>query len=187
MKPVDMEQVATYQNNLIDVYKFADLVDRVARYYNGAYIMCENNAEGSAVVNKLWWDLENSGLVNTGSRSVDLGVRANKNTKPRAVLLMKKLIEDGSLRLRDKETLDQLTTFIERNNKFFGKDMSDDLISALYWSVYVLEMNIWDETYELLRPYSDGEDSSDVWGILSDIEETVDDWAWLTESGSLMS
>lgn len=186
MKPVDMEQVAVYQNNLIDVYKFGDLVDRVARYYNGAYIMCENNAEGSAVVNKLWWDLENSGLVNTGSRSVDLGIRANKNTKPRAVLLMKKLIEDSSLKLRDKETLDQLTTFIERNNKFFGKDMPDDLVSALYWAVYVLEMNIWDEAYELSRPFQEGE-GSDVWGILSDIEETVDDWAWLTESGSLIS
>jgi hypothetical protein len=148
--------------------------------------MCENNAEGAAVVNRLWWDLENEGLVNTGSKTVDLGIRAKRNTKPQAVLLMKRLIEDASLILKDKETLDQLTTFIEKNNKFFGKDMDDDLVSALYWAVYILEMNLWDESYELANPLADKADE-DVWGILSDIEEQVEDWSWLTDAGSLMS
>jgi hypothetical protein len=183
MKPVEMEQVASYVHNLIDVYSFADLVDRVSRYYNHSYIMCENNSEGAAVVNKLWWDLENEGLVNTGSKTIDLGIRAKRNTKPQAVLLMKKLIEDGSLKLVDKETLDQLTTFIESNNKFFGKDMPDDLISALYWGCYILEMNIWDETYEFSKSK---QSDDDIWGILSDVEESIEDWAWLTESGNLM-
>ena len=186
LKPVKMTQVATYNHNLIDVYNFCDLVDRTAKYYNHAYIMCENNAEGAAVVNRLWWDLENEGLVNTGSKTVDLGIRAKRNTKPQAVLLMKRLIEDASLRLKDKETLDQLTTFIEKNNKFFGKDMDDDLISALYWGVYILEMNIWDESYELANPLADKSDE-DVWGILSDIDEMVEDWSWLTDAGSLMT
>jgi hypothetical protein len=183
MKPVKMEQVASYVHNLIDVYTFADLVDRISRYYNHAYIMCENNSEGAAVVNKLWWDLENEGLVNTGSKTIDLGVRAKRNTKPTAVLLMKKLIEDGALKLIDKETLDQLTTFIESNNKFYGKDMPDDLISALYWACYILEMNIWDETYEFTKSK---ESDDDIWGILADVEESVEDWSWLTDSGSLM-
>ncbi len=185
LKPVKMTQVATYNHNLIDVYNFCALVDRTAKYYNHAYIMCENNAEGAAVVNRLWWDLENEGLVNTGSKTVDLGIRAKRNTKPQAVLLMKRLIEDTSLRLVDKETLDQLTTFIEKNNKFFGKDMDDDLVSALYWGVYILEMNIWDESYELANPLAEKSDE-DVWGILSDIEELAEDWSWLTDSGSLM-
>jgi hypothetical protein len=61
--------------------------------------------------------------------------------------------------------------------------MPDDLISALYWACYILEMNIWDETYEFTKSK---ESDDDIWGILSDVEESVEDWAWLTESGSLM-
>jgi len=185
LKPVKMKQVATYKNNLIDVYRFSDLIDRLSKYYNNSYIMVENNAEGSAVVNRLWWELENSGLVNSGSKTIDLGVRAKRNTKPRAVLLMKKLIEEGALELRDKNTLEELTSFIEKNNRFFGKDMPDDLVSALYWAVYILEMNIWDESYEFIS-MEEEESENDVWGILSDIEEAVEDWSWLTESGSLV-
>jgi hypothetical protein len=79
-----------------------------------------------------------------------------------------------------------LTTFIEKDNKFFGKDMDDDLISALYWGVYILEMNIWDESYELANPLADKSDE-DVWGVLSDIEELTEDWSWLTDTSSLMA
>jgi len=183
MRPIEMVQVATYENNFIDVYSFAELVNRMSIYYNNAYIMVENNAEGAAVVNRIWWEYENENLVNTGSKTVDLGIRAKRNTKPRAVLLMKKLIEDYSLRLVDKTTLDQLTTFIEKKNKFFGKDMDDDLISALYWACYILEMDIWDESFEFVK--ADKEDDDEVWGILSDIEESVEDWSWLTEGISL--
>jgi len=49
-------------------------------------------------------------------------------------------------------------------------------------------MKIWDESYELLKPYEDPTKSpEDVWGILSDIEEVVEDWSWLTDSGKLVT
>jgi hypothetical protein len=60
-------------------------------------------------------------------------VRATTKTKPKAVLTMKKLIEDGDLILYDKHTVNELTSFIDHgNNKFAGKDLIDDLVSALY-------------------------------------------------------
>jgi hypothetical protein len=62
-----------------------------------------------------------------------LGIRATKITKPKAVLSMKKLIEDGNMTVIDKKTIEQLTSFIDKgNNRFGGKDLPDDLISALY-------------------------------------------------------
>ena len=182
LNPVKLDQVLTYNYNHVDVYNFTDIVDRIARYYNNAYIMVENNAEGNTVVSRLWWDLNNQGLVNSGSKTIDLGIRATRNSKPKAVLLMKRLIEDGSLRLVDKGTIEQLLSYIEEKNKFYGKDKEDDLVSALYWAVYILEMNILDEGYNF-RPTN--MDSEDAWGIISDIRGSEDeDFSWLHSTGN---
>jgi hypothetical protein len=140
--------------------------------------MCENNGEGAAVIQRLWWDIENENLVNSGSKTTSLGIRASRSTKPKAVLLMKKLIEDGSVKIIDKNTIEQLSSFIEENNKFFGKDKPDDLVSALYWCLYLLEMDILDESYGFIKK----EDNDDGWGVLSDVESDIEDWTWLTDT-----
>ena len=56
--------------------------------------------------------------------------------------------------------------------------MNDDLVSALYWSVYLFEMNILDENYKFL----DKKEDADAWGILSDLDDIIDDWSWLDSS-----
>ena len=46
---------------------------------------------------------------------------------------MKKLIEDGSLIIKDRETARQLSYFIEKKNGGFEcANGGDDLVSALY-------------------------------------------------------
>lgn len=176
INPVAMEQIAVFEDNLTDVYEFADIIDRISLYYNNAHIMVENNGEGAPVVQRLWWDLENENLVNTGSKAANLGIRATRNSKPKAVLLMKKLIEDGSIKLNDRNTIEQLSTFIEENNKFFGKDKADDLVSALYWGSYIFEMDILDESMGFITKK---EEDSELWGILSDVEKIEEDWSWM--------
>jgi hypothetical protein len=177
--PLQMEQVAVFEDNLTDVYEFAHIINKLSYYYNNAYIMAENNGEGAAVITQLWWTFENENLVNSGSKEKSLGIRSSKDTKPKAVLLMKKLIEDGSVRLKDKETIQQLGSFIEEKNKFFGKDKPDDLVCALFWGTYIFNMNILDEDWQFKENKLD---ENDAWGILSDIEDDVDDWSWLTKS-----
>lgn len=194
MDPIKLEQVATYMNNGIDVYRFAQVVNKLGYYYNNGYLMVENNAEGSTVVNQLWWEHENEHLVNSGSKITDLGVRATKTTKTKAVLLMKRLIEDGSLELKDEETLTQLATFIEENGKFFGEPY-DDLISALYWACYIFGMeskkgykiDVLGEDWQMRKSRDEQErDHDDVWGILSDVEDEVEDWSWLDDGAKVM-
>jgi hypothetical protein len=172
-KPIQYEQVSVYESNSTDIYLFTDIVHRISLYYNGAYIMVENNAEGSTVVNKLWWDIETDKLVNSGVKQVDLGIRATKNTKPRAVLLMKKLIEDHCLKINDKQTVEQLASFIEDKGRFYGKDLHDDLVSALYWAVYITELNIFEDGSKLKSSIEmeKENDEEDVWGVLSDVNE----------------
>lgn len=174
MKPIAYEQVAVYQNNTVDIYMFTDIVHRISVYYNNAYIMVENNAEGSTVVNKLWWDIETDKLVNTGSKQIDLGIRATKNTKPRAVMLLKKLIEDHSLKINDKETVEQLSSFIEDKGKFYGQNLHDDLVSGLQWATYITELDIFDETAKLKESVEEGKEV-DVWGLLSDVNTITSD------------
>ena len=65
MEPIKLIQVATYMNNGIDVYRFSQIVNKLGYYYNNGYLMVENNAEGSTVVNQLWWEHENENLINS--------------------------------------------------------------------------------------------------------------------------
>jgi hypothetical protein len=180
--PVKCKEVAVYHNNLIDVYNFAEVVHRLSIYYNQAYIMCENNAEGAVVVNNLWWEMENAGLVNSGTKSKDLGMRATRKSKPTYVLYMKRVIESGQLELIDKDTIDELGAFIEENGKFHGKDVNDDLVCALYWSVAIFQMDVLDES-AVLKVRNNVDDEDDAWGLLSDSYEYVDDFSWLIRDG----
>lgn len=180
IKPIKMTQVAVFHDNMTDVYDFADVIHRLSMFYNNAHIMVENNSEGSAVVRRLWWEHENENLVNSGSKEAALGIRATRASKPKAVLLMKKIIEDGCLRIYHNKTLNELGSFIEEKGKFFGKDQNDDLVSSLYWACYIFEMDVLDESFEFVKKEND-----DAWGILSDIDEMIEeDWSWLTNSSA---
>jgi hypothetical protein len=181
LKPIRLEQVATYNCNTVDIYKFSDILVKIGYYYNSAYLLIENNAEGAGVVNKVWWDLEYMNMYNSGGKTKDLGIRATKTTKPRSVLLMKKLIEDYSLALVDKTTIDQLADFSEQNDKFGCINLNDDLISALYWACYILNTEWLPETFE----FDNKPESDDVWGILTDTSPN-EDWSWLSDRSIIL-
>jgi hypothetical protein len=179
INPIKLQQVATFGDNKIDVYNFAEVVLRTAIYYNNSYVLVENNGEGISIINQLWWEHEYERLVNSGNKTTDLGIRATKTTKPKAVILMKKLIEDGYLSISDVKTIDQLSDFTEkRKNIFCGKNLHDDLVSALYWACYIFNMNILEEDMKFEKK----EDEFDGWGILSDINTEIEDWSWLTKT-----
>ncbi len=176
--PVKAEQVAVYENNTVDPYNFSEIVNKIAIYYNNAYIMVENNSEGNTVVSELHWRFENEGLVNTGNKIANLGIRATRKTKPRAVILMKKLIEGKMLKLNDEETVQQLTDFVDKgNNRFACNNLNDDLVSGLYWAVYIFLSDLMDQEITFQK---DKDPESEGWGLLSDVPDHVnEDWSWL--------
>ena len=173
--PFKAEQVAVFQDNYTDVYEFSNILYRLAIYYNNGYVIVENNI-GDTVISELWWNHEYMGLINEGSKKTQLGIRATTKTKPKAVLTMKKLIEDRDLIIYDINTINELTSFIDKgNNTFAGKDLTDDLVSALYWACYVVNLDILEEGEFKIN----NEIEDDAWGILSDIEEEIEDTSWL--------
>jgi hypothetical protein len=176
--PVHMTQVAVWEDNYTDVYSFASIVNKMSYYYNNSYMMVENNGEGAPVVNRLWWEYENENLINTGGKAKDLGIRATHRTKNMAVLLMKKLIEDGNVEICDPRTIEQLADFQDLgNDRYGGINISDDCVSALYWAIFILEQEVFDETFEFNEENKDEE----AWGLLSDIDDYQEDWGWMTE------
>jgi hypothetical protein len=177
LKPIRLEQVAAYNCNTVDIYKFSEILIKIGYYYNTAYLLIENNAEGAGVVNRVWWDLEYMNMYSSGGKNKDLGIRATKTTKPRSILLMKKLLEDYSLSLVDKTTIDQLADFSEQNGKFGCTNLNDDLVSALYWACHILNTEWLPETFEFSNNNNDGDD---VWGVLTDVEP-AEDWSWLND------
>lgn len=180
ISPIKLQQVAVFEDNKTDTYKFAEIINRTSYYYNNAHIMAENNGEGSAVISQLWWEYENPNLVNEGSKVTKLGVRATTISKPKAVLLMKKLIEEEDLEIVDYQTTLQLMTFIDKNGRFTGDGNADDLVSALYWAPFIFTMDILEESMTFEKPHLDEDDDS--WGFLGDFSDVEEDWKWLTES-----
>jgi len=173
VSPVKLDQVAVYESNTTDLYEFSGIVNRVAITYNNAFAMVENNAEGSTVVNQLWWEFEYENLVCEGTKSTKLGIRATTKTKPIANVLMKKLVEDGSINIRDYRTIQQFLTFLDLGrNRFGGNGNPDDLISAFYWACYFFTFDLLDETMTFIKKDEDDEDDS--WGIFSDIPDIED-------------
>jgi hypothetical protein len=182
LKPLKLIQVAVFSDNKTDLYELAEIAGRAGLHYNTALIMVENNAEGYSCAQQLHYTHEYPNLFCTKAdgRSIsakikDLGVRANRVTKAKAVLFMKRVIEDGSLILKDRTTLEQLTDFQElRPNIFKCENVNDDLISALYWATYAATLNILESDIQLNKRSIEDE----VWGILSDVVES-DDWEWI--------
>jgi len=161
--PLKIEQVAVFRDNYTDVYTFSFIIDKLCKWYNNAFIMVENNSDGAAVVSQLWWELENDNLVNTGGKEKDLGIRATRLTKPKAVLFMKKLIEDGMLLLKDSNTITELNDFIDKGNgKYAANNYHDDTVSALYWACYLFQMkDLIDDVNFMTK-----NDDDDGWGII---------------------
>jgi hypothetical protein len=173
LKPLEYTQVAVFLDSRTNVYKQADFLYKLASYYNNAYVMCENNGEGSPVVNRLWWDHEYEGLVNDrlSGKKEEVGIRATMKNKPKLVLLMKKLIEDDKLHLYDKDTIEQLATFVEKGGRFCGKDgMDDDTVSGLYWACWFSKMDILEESVELSPEKHPENEDDDVWSFMTDNE-----------------
>ncbi len=140
----DVEQVATYANNKIDPYGFAQVIIEISKLYNEAPILIENNGEGGQVIDAIWYQFEYDKVINYEKKG--LGIRSSVKTKLAACLTLKRYIENGWLQLNDKDTVRQLTFFEERSENIFKAtgSQNDDLITSLYWAVYFLQTNQYD-------------------------------------------
>lgn len=136
------EVVATYRNNRIEPLMYPDVIYRVAKHYNEAYVVAENNNMGQQVCNVLFYDYEYENIFSTVRESaqneieagarVTPGLRTKKNTKRIGCSNLKTLIENNQLITNDFEILSELSRFIKHKDSYRAEEgQHDDLVMCL--------------------------------------------------------
>ena len=159
-------QVAVYRNNEISTHKYADKVYEMAMKYNEAFVMCENNDVGQAVVNKLWHDLEYENLVNyaaTKANRKDIGIRATKKTKSMGCDLLQEFFEDFLIEIFDLDTIYELSKFEETSTGIFKAEDGehDDTVMALLWALFIIKTNYIDREDDIKASRDNDEEQYD--------------------------
>lgn len=134
----EVSQVATYRNDSIDPYVFAQLVIAVSDFYNFCPIMAEyNNGCGETFCRTLFYDLDCERLVNCDKAG--LGVLATKKSKFNACMNLRRYFDNGWVDIVDSQTIYELSRFEETNNaQTFAAtgEEHDDTVTSLYWALY---------------------------------------------------
>lgn len=147
------KQVAVYRDNLIGPIDFASIIYRVGRIYNEAAVLIEVNDIGEQVADVLNLDYgyENllyttnngrSGKMLTGGfgKKADNGIRTTKMVKATGCSMLKMLVEQNQLIIRDENTIEELKRFSKKANSFQAESgFHDDLVMNLVLFAWMVE------------------------------------------------
>ncbi len=136
--------VAKYRDNKISPLLYPNVIHKVAKDYNNAYVLVEINDIGQQVADILHNDLEYENMLWVGSdskygqylstsgRGAVLGVRTTKQIKRIGCASLKTLVENSKLLVFDKDIISEFSTFIEHNGSFEADEgYKDDLVMSL--------------------------------------------------------
>jgi hypothetical protein len=136
--------VGKFKNNTIAPMLFPDIINKVGREYNEAYVLIETNDIGGQVADILRTDLEYENLIYTTkvdnqthvtpgfAKASTLGVRNTKTVKRQGCFALKSLLEERKLLVQDADVIHELSTFIEKNGSYSADEgYYDDLAMTL--------------------------------------------------------
>lgn len=141
-----VHQVAIFRDNKISTNDFAQVVIEVSKYFGNAYIMLENNAEGAAVGDSIWYHHEYDKIINVDPKGI--GIRADRDTKLKGNLLLRDYVHNNWLKIVDKQTIFELNRYEEQDGKMNvfngGPSGLDDCVTSLLWAVYFFNTPFFD-------------------------------------------
>jgi hypothetical protein len=136
--------VAKYRNNSIPPMLFPNIINKVGKDYNQAFVLVEINDVGQQVVDILHEELEYENILSTTrdtnkqyispgfGKSTQLGVRTSKQVKRQGCFTFKSIMEESKLLVFDADTIGELSTFIEKNGSYQADEgYHDDLAMGL--------------------------------------------------------
>lgn len=137
--------------------------------YNNAYMIIENNeGAGTFIANMMHLDFEYENLFFTkkdnGKFSKEPGFRTTTKTRTQILETFKHFVDNKRLIIRDKKTINELYSFIIKDNKYQADDGShDDLVMsmALAFVPFISSRNFEDMKELVKKLYSD-EDLKDT-------------------------
>ena len=145
--------VAKYRDNEIKPMVFPGVIHKTAKAYNMAHVLIEVNDIGDQVASILNYDLEYPNVMMCAMRGragqqlgsgfsgskTQLGVKMSVATKKLGCSNLKALVEERKLTFEDFDIVQELTTFISRNNSYAAEDgCNDDLAMCMVifsWAV----------------------------------------------------
>ena len=136
--------VATFRNNKIAPLLYPEVIAKLGRDFNNAYILCENNDIGGQVIEILHEEIEYENLFTTVTekarqyvtpgfgRSTRLGVNTSKQVKRQGCFNFKSLMEEKKLLVFDAEIIHEISTFIEKGQGYQADEgYHDDLVMCM--------------------------------------------------------
>lgn len=142
---VPYQVVARFRNNTMPVMLLPNMIVSVANKYNEANILIEINDTGQQVADIIHDDLEYENLVTAsikgkkgqrltsmGGGRIQLGVKMSSQIKKTGCLVIKELVENDKLILRDFDIVSELSTFVSVKTSYEASEgYNDDLVSTL--------------------------------------------------------
>jgi hypothetical protein len=127
------EQVATFRDNMISPMIFPDIIVKVARMYNEALVIIENNDVGQVVCNDVYYEYEyENTFVESSVKRGGVGVTMTKRVKRIGCSNLKDLVELGKVSIVDADTIDELTTFEIKGSSYEASQGNhDDMVMNL--------------------------------------------------------
>ena len=144
--------VGKYRNNKISPLLYPNIIYKVAKDFNNAYVLVEINDNGQQIADILYSDLEYENIFSVASNtksgqfltggfrgSGTLGIRTTKQVKRIGCSNLKTLVESKKLQIYDADIISELSTFIEIRGSYSADEgYHDDLVMTLVlfsWAV----------------------------------------------------
>ena len=127
-------QVCTYRNNLVSLLILPDIIVNIAKMYNNATLVIENNSCGQVVCNAVHYELEYENIfLESGIGKDGIGVNMTRKIKRIGCSNLKDLIESGKLAIYDSDTITELSTFESNSSGSYEASQGnhDDLVMNL--------------------------------------------------------
>ena len=136
--------VAKFRDNKISPLLYPNMVVKVAKDYNDAYILVEINDIGQQVADIIHNDLEYENMIwvssdvrygqvmSTSGRNARLGLRTTSQVKRIGCSTLKSLVEENKLLIFDGDVISEFSTFVESKGSFSADEgYNDDLVMTL--------------------------------------------------------
>ena len=136
--------VAKYRDNKIAPMLYPDIIGKVGKDYNNAFILVEVNDIGQQVVEILHQEIEYDNILSTVNeqqkqyvspgfgKSTKFGVTTSKQVKRQGCFAFKSLLEEQKLLVFDEHIIHEISTFIEKGNTYQADEgYHDDLVMCM--------------------------------------------------------
>ena len=157
------QQVCVFRDNMITPVEYVEIIHRTIKHYNESVALIEVNDIGAQVSDLLHDDYEYENVLFTESagrtgkrissgfgKNVDKGIRTTKSVKSVGCSILKLLIEQDQLILRDFETIKELSTFSRKGVSYEAESgCHDDLVMGLVLFAWLSDQQFFKEMTDI--------------------------------------